>query len=763
MLVTLEARIGQYQTDLAAANAATNRQLGAIEARFSKWSSGIKAQASSTALGIGAVFGSIGAYLGTEQVVEYANAYTRVTRALSAGKQIFGVALKSQSELTDLSNEARIDVEAFTKTYIRTEAAIRDYGFAAGTAATVTSTLAKALKLGSASSSEQASTILQFSQALQKGKLDGDEFRTVMENAGVVQELLAKRVGVTKGEIIKLAADGKLGVKDLVGALVDGGDQVDRVFRQLPTTVDEAFTVLRNNTITYVGKLNQATGATDGLVNVTAILAKNIETVGDAALVVAASLLAAFTPAIATNAALFATAIAAAAGPLGIVVALFVGGGTAIALFGDQIKLTADKTVNLIDQIKALAAAMTSLPDDPRLGFRGGARSDRRQPTARDPNRIDPTSASDQALARTFREGTTVEFGDGVLRKGNDPGLTGNTNAKRSAYERETAEVIKRTNALMAQAATVGESTLKTEKAKVARDLLTAAEETAKKTGIAITAKQLADIDRAAEKYAGVAASVEYLNVIQNKKEGIDALRDELSTLGLYGIELDKAKTRIELLNAAKKAGVPANLAEIDRIIDAETGLRADLSAMEDLKATSADALKGFISDLQQGKSATEALANALENLGSKFLDAGIDNLVTSLVGGAGKPGGGIASLFGFSNGGVMVPGQGPRSLRRFANGGVSNQAAIFGEAGPEAAIPLPDGRSVPVTLRMPNIPKAAAASSPSQIITVAPVFNVANGTAEGISQLKTEITPMIVKTVNEMFDRSARFSRTKI
>jgi tape measure domain-containing protein len=34
-----------------------------------------------------------------------------------------------------------------------------------------------------------------------------------------------------------------------------------------------------------------------------------------------------------------------------------------------------------------------------------------------------------------------------------------------------------------------------------------------------------------------------------------------------------------------------------------------------------------------------------------------------------------------------------------YANGGIANQASIFGEAGAEAAVPLPDGRSIPVTL----------------------------------------------------------------
>jgi hypothetical protein len=58
---------------------------------------------------------------------------------------------------------------------------------------------------------------------------------------------------------------------------------------------------------------------------------------------------------------------------------------------------------------------------------------------------------------------------------------------------------------------------------------------------------------------------------------------------------------------------------------------------------------------------------------------------------------GAIGGLFGFANGGIAALG---KPLPTFAGGGVSNTAAIFGEAGPEAAVPLPDGRSIPVTMK---------------------------------------------------------------
>lgn len=63
--------------------------------------------------------------------------------------------------------------------------------------------------------------------------------------------------------------------------------------------------------------------------------------------------------------------------------------------------------------------------------------------------------------------------------------------------------------------------------------------------------------------------------------------------------------------------------------------------------------------------------------------------------------GGSVAGLFGFAKGGVMTGG-GPAPLRSYAGGGIASspQVALFGEGTrPEAFVPLPDGRNIPVKL----------------------------------------------------------------
>ncbi len=61
-----------------------------------------------------------------------------------------------------------------------------------------------------------------------------------------------------------------------------------------------------------------------------------------------------------------------------------------------------------------------------------------------------------------------------------------------------------------------------------------------------------------------------------------------------------------------------------------------------------------------------------------------------------------FAGMFGFANGGIMTS-AGPLPLRAYASGGIANspQLALYGEgARPEAYVPLPDGRTIPVTMK---------------------------------------------------------------
>lgn len=115
--------------------------------------------------------------------------------------------------------------------------------------------------------------------------------------------------------------------------------------------------------------------------------------------------------------------------------------------------------------------------------------------------------------------------------------------------------------------------------------------------------------------------------------------------------------------------------------------------------------VSGFIQDLRNGASAADALKNALSKVLDQVIEIGLQNLFGGAAGGGGGLLGGLFSIFGAANGGVYSHG---KPMKTFAKGGVSRSAAIFGEAGPEAAVPLPDGRSIPVSFKSPASSRGA-------------------------------------------------------
>jgi hypothetical protein len=122
------------------------------------------------------------------------------------------------------------------------------------------------------------------------------------------------------------------------------------------------------------------------------------------------------------------------------------------------------------------------------------------------------------------------------------------------------------------------------------------------------------------------------------------------------------------------------------------------------------DSLTNAIVELAStGKAAFQELAaSALKELGAIFIKYALFKALfaafpglsigMAATGGATGPNS-AAPLKKFANGGVMANNVIP--MRRYAEGGIarSPQMALYGERGPEAYVPLPDGRNIPVKL----------------------------------------------------------------
>ena len=96
--------------------------------------------------------------------------------------------------------------------------------------------LNKAFKIAGATAQEQASVILQLSQALGSGVLRGQEFNAVMAGAPNVIRMIAEEMDVPVGQMRDLAAEGKITADIVKRAMLNATDDINDQFAAMPKT-----------------------------------------------------------------------------------------------------------------------------------------------------------------------------------------------------------------------------------------------------------------------------------------------------------------------------------------------------------------------------------------------------------------------------------------------------------------------------------------------------------------------------------------------
>lgn len=190
--------------------------------------------------------GTFGAFYTGRVLVGISDEFGRMSNVLSGFGVASGEIDKVRKSINAVSNAARVDAVQAATLFGRLRQATQGLGLSSDELVRIVGTVNKALRLGGASSLEASQSIRQLSQAFNKGKLDGDEFRSVMENAPILQDLLTEKLGVTKDALFDLAAQGKITARDLVGAFQQGVDAIDKAYGNRVTTLGDALTVLKN-------------------------------------------------------------------------------------------------------------------------------------------------------------------------------------------------------------------------------------------------------------------------------------------------------------------------------------------------------------------------------------------------------------------------------------------------------------------------------------------------------------------------------------
>ena len=100
----------------------------------------------------------------------------------------------------------------------------------------------KLFTIGGTGAEEQKNAMLQLTQALGSGRLQGDELRSIAEAAPMLNQVIADYMGVSIGEIKQLGAEGKITADIIKNAMLSATDDINAKFDQIPLKWQDIWT-----------------------------------------------------------------------------------------------------------------------------------------------------------------------------------------------------------------------------------------------------------------------------------------------------------------------------------------------------------------------------------------------------------------------------------------------------------------------------------------------------------------------------------------
>ncbi|HFC8533021.1 TPA: tape measure protein [Neisseria lactamica] len=260
--------------------------------------------------------------------------------------------LAVQRQLLDTANNTRASLESTASLYVSTSRALKDYGYTQQEILKFTEATNNAMTIGGVGAQQQSAALMQLSQALGSGVLQGDEFKSIAEAAPILLDTIAEYMGKSRAEIKKLGSEGQLTADVIFKAISGASEKFGEQAAKMPMTMGQALTVFSNNWQSMVSKLMNDSGAMSGIAAIIKLIADNLNLVVPIVAGFAVAVAAAVAPTLALNLALLANPFGIIAVAIGTVIGL-------IAKFGDEIDVFGGGWSNLSDVIRAVWQIIT--------------------------------------------------------------------------------------------------------------------------------------------------------------------------------------------------------------------------------------------------------------------------------------------------------------------------------------------------------------------------------------------------------------------
>ncbi|WP_422101914.1 phage tail tape measure protein [Vreelandella sp.] len=212
-------------------------------------------------------------------LIQTADAYGQMAsriRLATEGEREYAQVQERLQQVSRVTYKALMDN---SELFVNSVRPLKELGFATEEVLDLTEALSAGLVISGANMQATTSLIDQFGKAMIAGKLQGDAFDAVIQNAPRLQQALAEGLGVTTRKLQEMSTAGELTADVVMRALQASLGDLRQELDEMPTSVEDATQVLKDSFMVYIGQANEAHGTTATLAGGIELLADNIENV----------------------------------------------------------------------------------------------------------------------------------------------------------------------------------------------------------------------------------------------------------------------------------------------------------------------------------------------------------------------------------------------------------------------------------------------------------------------------------------------------
>lgn len=157
-------------------------------------------------------------------------------RLVNADTQVFA---QNMSAVKQIAMETRQALFAVANLYSRVGRNSEELSKNSAALALTVSTIAKSFQIAGATAEEARNAIVQLSQALASGRLQGDELRSILELAPTLAQSISKSIGISLGSLRTFASQGMITTDIITTAVRESASEIDKEFKKIVPTITQ--------------------------------------------------------------------------------------------------------------------------------------------------------------------------------------------------------------------------------------------------------------------------------------------------------------------------------------------------------------------------------------------------------------------------------------------------------------------------------------------------------------------------------------------